>query len=211
LALAALQPGCTRTVAAEFSTAAKLPDTDRRPDGIAIDLSSEPPLARDRATVREEIVTLRAPLPAAAAYDVIRQLIDALIREDVGAMSRVMDSATMVQDIRTGTKDPNRSYSATSHWRQRFHKREYQKLATMLVFRQADVEIYRSDHIESLPVHVRHLSRNAHIGETDLVLRVPIVTHSVRNERLLGDELFFWLRREGDRYVIYHIAEPLPF
>ena len=61
VARAAMQPSCTRTVAAEFSTASTLPDKDPRPDGIAIDLSSEPPAARDQATVREEIVTLRAP------------------------------------------------------------------------------------------------------------------------------------------------------
>ncbi len=210
LTLLVWQPGCKHTVPAEFTTSTKLPDADRRPDGIAIDLSSEPPEARDQATSVEEIVTLRTPLPVGAAHRAVRQLFEAVIREDVGAMSQVMSSATMVQDIRTGKKNL-RAHSATSHWRQRFRKREYQKLSTKLVYRQADVETYRSDHTASLPVNVRHLSRNNAIGETDLVLRVPIVTHSIRNERLLGDEIFLWLRREGTRYIVYHIAEPLPF
>ena len=49
------------------------------------------------------------------------------------------------------------------------------------------------------------------MADTDLLLRVPIVTGSVRSEQLFGREIYLWLRRSSDRYVIYHLVEPYPF
>src|SRR6185503_3292684 len=100
-----------------------------------------------------------------------------------------------------------RVFDAAAVWRQRFMKQEFQELASELVYREGDVITYHGDQIESLPLAVRYLVPTVQPLPTDLVLEVPIATTSIKNERLLGDELFFWLRREGDRYVIYRMAE----
>ena len=45
------------------------------------------------------------------------------------------------------------------------------------------------------------------LGPTDVLIRVPIATSHVGSDRLFGDEIIFWLRREGDRYKIYRTLE----
>ena len=40
-----------------------------------------------------------------------------------------------------------------------------------------------------------------------MVVRVPILTPHVGAERLFGDEMVLWLRRDGDRYRIYRVLE----
>ena len=75
------------------------------------------------------------------------------------------------------------------------------------------MKTFRGEELEALPLNVRYLPavRAEPAQPTDLVLQVPITTHTIKNERLLGDELFFWLRRDGSRYVIYRMAEAIPF
>ena len=45
------------------------------------------------------------------------------------------------------------------------------------------------------------------LGETDVVIRLPILTSHAGSDRLFGDEMIFWLRRDGDRYKIYRVLE----
>ena len=39
------------------------------------------------------------------------------------------------------------------------------------------------------------------------MVRVPILTTHVGAERLFGDEILLWLRRDGDRFRIYRVQE----
>jgi hypothetical protein len=204
-----------------------LPEGERRPAGIAVDLSSEPPPWRDRADSSEPIVTLRTPLGSKAAFDTVREFFSALVREDISGMSLLVRASALLDDTRAAHTNksakpaPTRSrarggrrgtHSITTLWRERFRKREYHRLASRLVYREADVTTYRREQLDALPISVRYLGP-AHddVHTTDLVLRVPIITHTVRNERLLGNEIVFWLRRYQDRYLIYRMAEDLPF
>lgn len=210
-----LATGCG--AGAEFPTASELPDEPRRPDGIAVDLSSEPPASRDRADSRDALVTLRTPLSTDVALLAVRQFFEAIVNEDMPSLEKLVVPEALLQDTRvrpTGAGVPAQgaTHGVTSLWRERFNKHEFTGLSPRLLYREGDITTYRKDQLDTLPIAVRYLGPSrAVVDTTDLVLHVPIVTHTVKNERLLGDELFFWLRRDGDSYVIYRMAEDLPF
>lgn len=204
-----LVTACTEQTPAQFPTANELPDDDRRPDGIAVDLTSDPPPSQNRAATDEDIVTLRTPLGTQVALRTVRTFFDALIGEDVSGLSIIVAPNAMNEDTRSGSR--RRSASILNMWSERFRKREYQKLATRLVYRDADVMIYRTDQLAALPLAARLRTSTAAHGSNDLVLRVPIITHTVKNERLLGDEVFLWLERREDSFVIARTAESVPF
>ena len=202
-------PGCDRRNAAEFPTRSAHEDEERRAAGIAVDLTSPPPPSQDRAATQDTIVALRAPLGLEAAHDTVGHFFEAVVAEDISALSDLVQNETQVQDTRSSPSA--KVHPATTLWRQRFQKREYQAMAGQLVYRNADVGTYRGDQIEELPLAIRYLSSNDDVRPNDLVLHVPIITHSLRSERLFGDDIFFWLRRRGSRYVIYRMAEEVPF
>ncbi|MBW2459506.1 MAG: hypothetical protein JRI68_33745, partial [Deltaproteobacteria bacterium] len=163
-----------------------------------------------RAATDEDIVTLRTPLGTQVALQTVRTFFEAVIGEDVSALSIIVRPNAMNEDTRSGSR--RRSLSIINMWSERFRTREYQKLATRLVYRDADVMIYRSDQLAALPLAARlRTSTTAAGGSNDLVLRVPIITHTVKNERLLGDEVFLWLERREDSFVIAQTAEGVPF
>ncbi len=45
------------------------------------------------------------------------------------------------------------------------------------------------------------------LDDQDVVIRVPIATARVATDRLLGDEIVVWLRRDGPRFRIYRPLE----
>ena len=155
------------------------------------------------------MVTLQAPLSVEAAHDTVSRFFDAVTREDITAMSAIVRFSAIVQD--TGGGSGPRSHAALTLWRQRFAKREHQPLASRTVYRRGDVTTFRGESLDSLPLEVRHLDPMDATAPSDVVLRVPISTTAIQNERLFGDELFFWLRREGDHYQIYRMAEDIPY
>lgn len=206
---------CGGVTAPRFPTASKLPDDDRQPDAIAVDLPSSPPPTRDATSAEQGIVALRSPLGVTAARDTVGAFFRAVVHEDMTELSSIVRSGATVEDARAGAA---RSHStqereALSWWRERFRKHEFEALSAHLVYRPSEIETYRTDQLEALPVRVRHSPQSGPdaLQPSDIILRVPIITHSVSSERLLGDELFFWLRRVEDRYVIVHMAEPAPF
>jgi hypothetical protein len=210
IAVALCLAGCASSASAQFDSAAALPEAERRPDGIAVDLSSEPPASVDDAESRDSIVTLRTPLGVAVARATLRAFFAAMVSEDIAKMSQVVDGGALVQDVRA--KPPaGQAIELTTLWRRRFGKREYQLLSPELIYREGDVMTYRSSEIDALPLSVRYLPDVGAPMPTDLVLHVPIVTHTINNERYLGDDVFFWLRREGERFMIVRMAEDLPF
>jgi hypothetical protein len=213
LALAA----CGPATAPVFPTASELPDKDRQPDAVAVDLPSQPPPAGAQARSDAQVVALRSPLGVAAAHDTVRAFFRAVIREDVGALSALLVPTAQVVDVDpaaggSAVSSP-RARGARSWWNQRFRKHDYPDLGTRVVYRESDIETYRFDDLPTRPISSASLglTRIDEMQRQDLLLRVPIVTTSVRSQRLLGSELYFWLRRDGDRFVVYRIGEPFPF
>jgi hypothetical protein len=45
------------------------------------------------------------------------------------------------------------------------------------------------------------------LGDDDVLVRVPIVTTRLGQERLFGEEVLLWLRRDGSTYKIARTME----
>ncbi len=200
--------GCETQVPATFPTAAEHSDDERRPDGIAVDLTSEPPGPKALGHTEDKILTLETPLGVDVALSTVRGFFDSLETEDISTMLQFVESGAMLHDTSPRTNRP--VHNVTALWRQRFRKHEYHLLATRLVYREGDITTYRGDQLEMLPISVRYLTPPVHTEPTDIVLRVPIVTHRIKSRRVFGDELFFWLRRVDDKLTIYRVAEDVP-
>ncbi len=200
---------CGGAGAPRFPTATSLPDDERQPDGIAVDLSSEPPPLRDRAQSSDVLVTLRTPLGIDVAKAVVRRFFDSVTREDMAAMQSLVRFSAVVQDTRSRSRGP-RSHGLVTLWRRRFAKRDHQALASRVIYREADVTVFHGAAVDTLPLEVKYLDPSDATEPSDVVLKVPIATPIIKSERLFGDELYFWLRRDGDRYQIYRMAEAVP-
>jgi len=207
--------GCGSAGSEPLRTAGSLPSAERRPDAIAVDLPTEPPATREQAEPSQGVVTLRTPLGVEAARTTVRTFFRAVVQEDLNALGAVLSPQAVVQDLSPGPSGqaaPGRTREALNFWGQRFRQHEYGALGSQVIYRDSEIETYRANEVEALPAAVRQAAGAAldGLGESDLVLRVPIVTRSIKSDRLLGPELCFWLRRSGDRYVIIHLAEPFP-
>ncbi len=95
--------------------------------------------------------------------------------------------------------------SAALFWEQRFRKFDYGKLAGEVVYREAELEIYRADDVLEAPPH--RAIRTESLNDNDVVIRAPVVTARSGQERLFGEEVVFWLRRDGERYKIFRLLE----
>lgn len=200
IASSALTIGCG--AGPGFATAGSLETARRRPDGVAVDPTGEPPRAREHAEASERLVTLRTPLGAERAVDTVSELFRKIVIEDSDGLEALF---TREATAGNGNGGSSNTPLAVLWWQQRFRRLDYTRLAGELIFREAEVEIYRAeDEVEALPHTAIRLEA---LGETDVVIRLPILTSHAGADRLFGDEMIFWLRREGDRYKIYRVLE----
>lgn len=200
LTSSALVAGCA--AGPGFATAGSLETARRRPDGVAVDPTGEPPRARERAEASERLVTLRTPLGADRAVDTVSELFRKIVIEDSDGLEALFTREATAGNGNGGT---SATPLAVLWWQQRFRRLDYTKLAGEPIFREAEVEIYRAeDEVDALPHPAIRLEA---LGETDVVIRLPILTSHAGADRLFGGEMIFWLRREGDRYKIYRVIE----
>ena len=205
LVVATLAAGCA-TGSPSFPTASSHDDTRRRPDGVAVDLESGPPRVRIHASDGDGIVTLRAPLAAEAALATVRDFFVAVVHEDAGMLGNIAQSGALVRAVRG--ESTKAAQAVQAWWQQRFRKYDYGRLRDFAAYREADIETYRADALGSLPVAPGQLNPDGEaVEDEDLFLRVPITLPGVRIDRLFGDEIYFWLRRVGERYLVHHLAE----
>ena len=164
--------------------------------------SGAPPRAREHAEASDRLVTLRTPLGADRAIDTVSELFRKIVIEDSDGIEALF---TREATTSTGNTSAPATPLAVLWWQQRFRRLDYTRLAGEPIFREAELEIYRADDdVDALPHPAIHLDA---LGETDVVIRLPILTSHAGADRLFGDEMIFWLRREGDRYKIYRIVE----
>ena len=177
----------------------------RRPDGVAIDPISAPPPARDRAKVAEGLVTLRTPLGADRAVATVEELFRKVVIEDSTGIEPLFTRDAVAVTGASSMGGPGQSPSAVLFWQGRFNRLDYTKLAGELIYRKDDIQVFRADDApETLP---HPAVRPEALGEGDVVVRVPILTTRIGAERLFGDEIVLWMRREGDAYRIYRALE----
>lgn len=207
--------GCLLTLACEkspallFPSATQLPTSEPRPAGVNLDLASPSPAAQTRAPSEEHVVALRTPLGEAAARRTIRAFFDAVLNENPSALSATILSNAMVHDLRPRAR--TRQKSVMKLWRHRFRKREYPKLRNRPLYRDSELMTYRSEHIAALPTAIRQAVVHKKPPPHTLILRVPLTTHTMDNERFFSKEMTFWLTPTDRRYFIYNIAEAFPF
>lgn len=199
-ALAAL--GCA-------ATPARAPldeNAPRRPDGVAIDPPSRPPAAQDRASTDDALVTLRAPLGDEAARATIERFFGIVADEDPEAMGGILTKDAVLTMPSSGSYYGQQAPQAMSYWLERFRRLDYTKVDAAAVFRRPEVEIV---HGGDAPGVVSHPAiRVEALEANDVVLRVPIATpQPAGGDRIFGEEIVFWLRREEGGYRIYRLLE----
>ncbi|MDI3285197.1 hypothetical protein [Polyangium sp. 15x6] len=194
--------GCGGAGAPQFATTSELPEGSRRPDGVAVDPASAPPRARDVANAGAGLVTLRTPLGTEAVLTTVNGFFRGIVSEDMEALEALFTRDAL--SIST-TYGPSNAPSAPLFWTQRMRRLDYTKLAGEVVFREAELEVYRAE--DALTSSPHPAIRVEALSAGDVVVRVPIATSRVGSDRLLGDEVVLWLRREGERYRIYRIVE----
>jgi hypothetical protein len=177
----------------------------RRPDGVAIDPISAPPAARERASAADGLVTLRTPLGADRALATVEELFRKVVVEDGEGLETVFTRDAVAITGAPPGGGPGQTPLAMLFWQGRFRKLDYTKLAGEPIYREAEIQIFRAeDSVEALP---HPAVRPEALGDNDVVLRVPILTTRIGAERLFGDDLVLWMRRDGERYRIYRVLE----
>lgn len=180
-------------------------DRDRRkPDGVAIDPMSLTPPPRAEASTRDGLVALRTPLGVDRAIRTIEELFRKIVLEDIDGLEAIF-SRDVVAVSSTAPNMGGQSHPGVSFWQQRFRKLDYTRLAGEPLFREQESRVYRAE--DSLDVAPHPSIRTELLGEGDVVVRFPVLTPRVGQDRLFGDEMILWMRREGDRYRIYRILE----
>ncbi len=195
--------GCEFGGTASFPTASELPDERRRPDGVAIDPTSAPPQPANQADASDSVVTLRTPLGVGLALDIVAEFFKRIIAEDSEALSELLTRDALA--IHTGSGGSGQPPSAGLWWEQRFRRLEYGKLAGEPVYRESELQIFRAEDVLATPQHPAIQPET--LDDQDIVIRVPIMTARIAADRLLGDELVVWLRRDGPRFKIYRLLE----
>ncbi len=196
--------GCTEPSAAVFPTGNEAPPgARRRPDGVAIDPVSAPPPVADRANASDGLVALRAPLGTDVAVTTVLELFRRIVREDADELAPLFTKDAQV--MAPGGGPTGASMVHPVQWyKSRFSRLDYTRLAGEQVVRRADLEITRGDDLADLG---RSLPRSEPLAASDVLIRAPVATPRAGQDRLLGDEVVLWLRREGDQYKIYRVAE----
>ncbi|KYF67913.1 hypothetical protein [Sorangium cellulosum] len=195
--------GCGLGGAASFPAASELPEERRRPDGVAIDPASAPPRPVNEADARDGVVTLRTPLGIGLALDVVAEFFQRVTAEDSEALSELLTRDALA--IQTGSGGQGQPPSAGLWWEQRFRRLEYGKLAGEPVYRESELQIFRAEDVLATPQHPAIQPET--LDDQDVVIRVPITTARIAADRLLGDEIVVWLRRDGPRFRIYRLLE----
>jgi hypothetical protein len=204
--------GCLGTATpAEIARAAARPgdagddeDRPRQPGGVAIDPALVLPEPRHRVETDQPLVALRAPLGSDVVLGTVQSFFQRIVQEDSEGLLPLF---TREVQILSGTGGVTQNATAIGNWWEpRFKRLDYAKLGGEPLYRDVDVELFRGDdELTQAPAAIARTA--ATMDETDVVVRVPILTPRVGSDRLLGDEMILWMRRDGERYRIYRVME----
>jgi ketosteroid isomerase-like protein len=179
---------CRLERAIVFPTVSASASAARLPDGVAIDLKSELPLARESGQTNEGILPLKEPPDVELSLDVVRAFFRAVAHEDMPSLRAILSSDASLGPVSGGT-----SPAAESQWERRFRKLDYNALGSGMIYRDSQVELYRFHDLDE--VEGERPSRPAVMSPGDVLVRVPIEIRKIGNERLFGEEILFIVRR----------------
>jgi ketosteroid isomerase-like protein len=170
----------------EFSTAEALPSAPRRADGVALDLASTTPSAQDLVRSSSGLATLRTPLGVDVATEVVSEFFRRVVHADAEGVAALLTS-----DAVTSTEPTSeRTMPLSSWWARRLKQLDYTQAAGVVLYREGDVRVLATDSPSST-----------------VALRVRVTPARAAHVRLFGDELTFWLRRDGTQTHICRIVE----
>ena len=187
--------------AANFETTD--PGAERPPrlaPGVAVDPVLRLPDASARGTSDSPVLVLTAPRRLSVARATVDRFFRALVAESPSDVDLLLSEQAQL-DSSSGRQP------ARSALRSRFLQVDFSPLRGVPLYREQDVEVYRRRELESLQTE-RALPPD--LGADQLFVRVRLnVSHAGKN-RVLADEMGFFLRPEGDGYRIVSIREDTP-
>jgi hypothetical protein len=170
---------------------------------VAIDPASAPPPAEDRAAAGDGLVTLRTPLGVDVAITAVAEFFKRIVLEDGEGLTELFTRDALA--IMPNPGGQGQTPSAGLWWEQRFRRLDYGKLAGEPIYRESELEIYRGEDVLEASPHPAIQTET--LDDNDVIVRVPIITARIGADRLLGDEIVVWLRRDGPRFKIYRLLE----
>lgn len=177
---------------AGWETATEVPESPRRPDGVALEPPPAMPPPSDRAEARG-VVALREPLADEEVEDVVRAYLRAFEREDERALLHLLAAEASSLGRQGSSRQP-----LIDVWRLKMKSFEYQQIAGLEVARVSQLERHTYETLGGPGAP----ARPDEMRPGDLYVRVPIATPRIGSEQLFGDVLVLLLRREDDRLKI---------
>jgi hypothetical protein len=173
------------------------PNATRRAPGVTEPRPASLPDPARRGEAQAQLLLLRAP----AAPDLARQVVRSFLRAAVNEAPERMDLLLAPQAFidTSGGRQPARAF-----WHTRLAQLDYTELKGQLLFRESDLETFRSEDLARLPA-ARRIALE--LGEDEVAVRVPIRVSWAGRTRLFGDELVFRLQPAGARFEIAEISE----
>jgi hypothetical protein len=166
---------------------------------VVVDPTTELPAPVAQGDTQEGLVVLSAPPDTASARELVRSFFKAVSQGSYSELEPILTDDTWIQGGPMVGRQKARPF-----WQLRISRLDYASLAGSSVYRESELETYRSSDIPKLrPPRV--LGVNAQ--PNDVIVRVPIATPRSGKTRLFGDEILFLLRAQGERYSIVEIAE----
>ncbi len=197
LALCALVCSCAARTPTFATTSAAAPAEQRRAPGVPESRAVELPALARRADSSDELVRLRSPTSTEVAREVVRSFLRAAVNETPERLELLLTPRSFI-DTAAG-RQPARSF-----WRSRLAAFDYTELRGQLLFRESDLETFRSDDLARLPAGRRI---PLELGADEVAVRVPIRVSWAGRTRLFGDEIVFKLEPSAGKFAIAEMSE----
>lgn len=197
-----LPAGCVGSASAlQFETTSELPLSEpRRPPAVAVDPEPEVPEPSPDGEADRALLVLTPPVDLSAAYQVIQQFFEAVLREDIARLEELLEAdASLELDPQGGKR------RASALWRSRLSQIEYDRVPSQELYRESQIESYRKADVERLAARTR---AELSLESDDVVLRVPLLVTKLDKVRIFGDEILFVLRPSGRSFKIAEMVEP---
>jgi hypothetical protein len=147
----------------------------------------------------DEVAVLQTPTDTALGLEIVRRFFRAVVEESPGDLDSVL------ADDARASLNGNDLLPASSSWRARLARLDYQSLDNHVIYRPSEIETYRQVGAAPPLRHAGPLPRT--ITGNQLLLRVPIVAPRSGPTRLFGDEMWFLLKPGPNGYRIAELIE----
>ena len=170
---------------------------ERRAPGVPETRAVVLPAPTRTAESTAELVLLRSPTSTELAREVVRSFLRAAVNESAERLDLLLTPRSFI-DTAAG-RQPARSF-----WRSRLAAFDYTELRGQLLFRESDLETFRSDDLARLPAGRRI---PLELSPDEVAVRVPIRVSWAGRTRLFGDEIVFKLEPSAGKFAIAEMTE----